>query len=78
MNHRHSAQLLASSKMDEALAGAAPGVGTCPVNKNLRWERALSESNIPGLLKVDVTVSWIYRGRENSYSLASLVIDEDN
>lgn len=78
LSHRQSAQLLASSKMDEALAGAPPGSGTCSLNENIRWERELRESEVPGMLEVNVNVNWSSRGRENSYSLTSLVIDEGN
>ncbi len=78
LSHRQSAQILASSKMEEAMAGAPAGSGTCPLNESLRWKRATNDAEISGMVEVKVTVNWSHRGRDNSYSLTSLVIDEKN
>ncbi len=69
---RQSAHLLASSKIEEAYAGARSGEGVCARNRNLSWARRISESDIPGMLEVEVAVSWT--GGED-YSLRTLVRD---
>ncbi len=67
---RQSAHLLASSKIEEAYAGAGSAEGICSRNKNLFWTRRVSESDIPGMLEVEVAVSWT--GGED-YFLRTLV-----
>lgn len=73
LNLRQEARLLASSKTEEAFAGAPPGEGRSSANENIHWKRSVRQSSVPGMLEVEVEVSWHERGRRREIVLKTLL-----
>lgn len=72
LNQRLQARYVASSKLEEGLAGAPPGEGVSSAFPGLSWKRTLRDYGLDGMLEVDVTVTWSERGEKSEYTLKTL------
>lgn len=72
LNQRLEAVYVASSKMEEGLAGAPPGEGASSAYPGISWKRTMRDYGMDGVLEIEVTVTWSERGEPAEYTLKTL------